>query len=172
MTKGWLIGAGVFLGALLIAGVIAALLDREEAQLEGTPERTVQLFLEAVQDGDFELTHSFLSEGLREECAVEKFAGGNVPVVERLKNDRITLEGTATVKDTVFVTVRVTRFHGSGPFGASESSFEQRFALRQEGGQWHFTEYPWPFFRCGPFEPVKPAPVSSPTPTPSPIPTA
>ena len=98
------------------------------------------------------------------------FAGGNFPRRDRLRDDRVTLESTATVKETVFVTVRVTQFRGSGLFGASESSFEQRFALRQEDRQWRFTEYPWPFFRCGPFEPSEPEP-SRPRP-PEPTPTA
>ena len=119
---------------------------------------------------DFELAYSFLSKELKEECTVEEFVGGNFPKRDRLRDDRVTLESTATVKETVFVTVRVTQFRGSGLFGASESSFEQRFALRQKEGQWRFTEYPWPFFRCGPFEPVRPTPEPSSTHTPSPVP--
>ena len=170
MPKAWLIGGAVILVALLVVSVIVALLDREDTQPEGTPQRAVQLFLEAVQQEEFELAYSFLSEELKEECTVEKFVGGNFPKRDRLRDDRVTLESTATVKETVFVTVRVTQFRGSGPFGASESSFEQRFALRQEEGQWRFTEYPWPFFRCGPFEPVKPTREPSSTHTPTPVP--
>ena len=170
MPKAWLIGGAVLLVALLVASVIVALLDREDTQPEGTPERALQLFLDAVRQDDFELAYSFLSEELKEGCTVEEFVGGNFPKRDRLRDDRVTLESTATVKETVFVTVRVTQFRGSGPFGASESSFEQRFALRQEEGQWRFTEYPWPFFRCGPFEPVKPTPEPSSTHTPSPVP--
>jgi hypothetical protein len=170
MPKAWLIGGAVFLVALLVASVIVALLDSEETQPEGTPERALQLFLDAVRQDDFELAYSFLSEELKEECTVEEFVGGNFPKRDHLRDDRVTLESTATVKETVFVTVRVTQFRGSGPFGTSESSFEQRFALRQKEGQWRFTEYPWPFFRCGPFEPVRPTPEPSSTHTPSPVP--
>ena len=178
MSKAWLIGGGVFLGVLFVASVIVALLESEEPLPEGTPEAAVQSFLTATEDENLELAYSFLSKGLQEDCAVEKFVGGDVRAVDRLRDDRVTLESTATVKDTVFVTVRVTRFHGSGPFGASESSFEQRFALRQEGdGQWRFTEYPWPFFRCGPFSierpgsvppRLDPTPIREPRPTPVP----
>ena len=168
MPKAWLIGGAVFLVALLVASVIVALLDSEETQPEGTPERALQLFLDAVRQDDFELAYSFLSEELKEECTVEEFVGGNFPKRDHLRDDRVTLESTATVKETVFVTVRVTQFRGSGPFGTSESSFEQRFALRQKEGQWRFTEYPWPFFRCGPFKPEPasrpPAPAATPVP--------
>ena len=170
MTKGWLIGGGVFLGALLIASVIVAMLDRDEPLPEGSPEAAVQSFLKAIEDENFEVAHSSLSDSLREDCPIEKFAGGNIRGDSKLRDNRITLERTKTVQDTVFVTVRVTQFHGSGPFGASESSFEHRFALRQEEGRWRFTEFPWPFFRCGPFEPVRVKPAAPPTPEPTPIP--
>jgi len=178
MSKAWLIGGGVFLGVLLVASVIVALLESEETLPEGTPEAAVQSFLTATEDENLELAYSFLSTDLQEDCAVEKFAAGDVRVTSGLRDARVTLEKRATVKDTVFVTVRVTHFRGSGPFDSQESAFEQRFALRRDGGgQWRFTEYPWPFSRCGPFSierpgPVPPRPDSTPIrePRPTPVP--
>ena len=158
MQKGWLIGGAVFLVALVVASVVVALREREASLDEGTPEATVQQFLRAVEDEDYQLVHSLFAEDLIEDCTVEELFSGNTPVESRLKNDRITLERTSTVNETVFVTVRVSQVRGSGPFGASESSFEQRFALRQEDGEWRFSDYPWPFFRCGPFTPQGPSP--------------
>jgi len=172
MANRWLIGGAVFLGVLLVASIAVALLAGEEPPPEGTPEATVRHFLEALEDEDYELAHGFLSGELKEECTVEKFAGGNISMKDRLEDERVTLEGTSTVKDTVFVTVRVTRFRGGGPFGASESSYEQRFTLRREQGQWRFTEYPWPLFQCNPYEPLPP-PRAKPTPQPpEPTPTS
>ena len=70
------------------------------------------------------------------------------------------------------MTVRVTSFQSREPFGPSESFFEQRFTLGQEEGEWRFTGYPWPFFRCGAFEPVPVEPPlrrpPEPIPTPAP----
>ena len=166
MSRNWLIGGGLFLAALLVASVVVALLEDEESFAEGSVEEAVQVYLEAVEDDDFETAYGFLSSKLKDECPIDEFAGGNIPTRSDLGDDRVTLEKTTTVKETVFVTVRVTRIRGSGPFGTSESSFEQRFSLRQEDGGWRFTEYPWPFFRCGPFKP-EPAP-RPPTATPVP----
>ena len=164
MAKGWLIGAGIFLGAILIASIVVVILEKEEPLPVGTPEAAVQLFLKGVEDESFELAYGFLSSDLMVDCAVDEFFGTTGGLRDRLIDDRITLEGVKTVKDTAFVTVRFTRFHGTGPFGASESSYEQRFSLRQEDGEWRFTEYPWPFFRCGPFKPViETHPTPSPT---------
>ena len=156
MSRGWLLGGAVLLGALLIASVAVALMKREESLPEGTPGATVQSFLLAVEAEEYTLAHGLLAEDLKAECALDQFFGTARPPESRLKNDRVTLERTKTVDDTAFVTVRITRFHGSGPFGASESSFEERFTLRREAGQWRFSEYPWPFFSCGPYKPEQP----------------
>ena len=166
MSRNSLIGGGLFLAALLVASVVVALLEDEESFAEGSVEEAVQVYLKAVEDDDFETAYGSLSSKLKDECPIDEFAGGNIPTRSDLGDDRVTLEKTTTVKETVFVTVRVTRIRGSGPFGTSESSFEQRFSLRQEDGGWRFTEYPWPFFRCGPFKP-EPAP-RPPTATPVP----
>ena len=168
MTKGWLIGGAVLLGALLVAAIVVALLEREEALPEGTPEAAVQRFLKTVEEDDLEGAYGFLSSELKRDCSIEEFFGRVGPRDSRLKNDRITLERTSTVDGTTFVTVRITRFYGSGPFGASESSFEQRFTLRQEEGEWKFTEYPWPYFNCGPFKPEPALPPEPPRPEPTP----
>ena len=153
MSRNWLIGGGIFLAALLVASIVVALLDSEETFPKGSAERAVQEYLKAVGDDDFEAAYGFLSAELMEECTIGEFAGGNVPMRSDLADDRITLEKTNTVGATVFVTVRVWQVRSSGPFGTSESSFEQRFSLGKQDEQWRFTEHPWPFLRCGPFKP-------------------
>ena len=167
MTRGWLIGGAAFLAALLIASVVVALLEKEKPLPQGTPEAAVQAFLRALGDEDLETAYGLLSRKLKQECTSSEFFGMFRYEEGRLKEDRIVLEGTRMVDDTAFVMVRVTRVHSPGLFGPSESSFDQRFALRQEDGEWRFSEYPWPFFRCAgkPF-PVPPGFPEPPTPTP------
>ncbi|MDP6402033.1 MAG: hypothetical protein QF467_00625 [SAR202 cluster bacterium] len=166
MTRGWLIGGGVFLGALLVAGIVVALMDEEDSLPEGSPEATVQLFLKAVEDGDLEAAYGFLSDSLKGECDVETFVGRSLSQQDRMRDTRVTLERTTTVEHTVFVTVRITQFRSGGPFGSSDSSHEQRFALADEQGQWRFTVHPWPYFGCGPFK-IPPTPITPPTPEPT-----
>ena len=40
----------------------------------------------------------------------------------------------------------------SGPFDSGESSYDRRYALQQEEGEWKFTEYPWPYDYCREFD--------------------
>ena len=171
MSRGWLIGGGALLGMLLIASIIVAALEKAETLPAGTAQVTVQRFLIAVEEENVEIAHSLLSSDLRLECPVEEFFGREPYPDKRLTDDRITLVGTQTVKDTVFVTVRVTQFRGGSPFGASESSHQQRFTLHKEQGEWRFSDYPWPFFRCRKPDPERVAPAPTATQPPAPTPT-
>lgn len=154
MAKGWLIGGGAFLVLLLVVSIIVALLDQEEPLAAGTPEATVQQFLQATEAEDLSTSFNMLSVALQDECGLEEFGGRNYPSKNRFGDARVTLEKSQIVEDTAFVTVRISQFHSSGPFSTSESNFEQRYSLLREEGEWKFAEYPWPFFNCGPFKPI------------------
>ncbi len=171
MTKLWLIGAGVLLGALLIGAVTVALLEQEDTLPEGSPEAAVQSFLLSLEDDEFGASYDSLSAELKEECEIDDLFGSTMRSDGRLESNRITLDKTTFVNGTAIVIVRLTQFQGSGPFGSSEYSFQQRYSLAQEEGEWKFKEYPWPLFQCGPFKPVpefRPLPEGRPPPAPAP----
>ena len=168
MTKLWLIGAGVVLGGLLIAAVAVALLEKEEALPEGTPEAVVQSFLLSLEEEDYNTSYDFLSAELKQVCEIDDLFTSPGSSSDRLKSARITLDKTAFVDGRAVVTVMLTQFRGSGPFGASESSYPQQFLLQQEEGEWKFKTYPWPLFQCGPFKVVPEFPRQPPVPQPPP----
>ena len=149
MAKVWTIVAAVALVILLVASVVVAVLAREEPFEAGTPEAAVQDLLRAVEDDEFETAYGLLSAELRAECSAEQVFGQPFHIRNQFVENRITLEQTNEVGGATFVTVRVSSFQRDGPFGSSENSFLQRYALRQAGDQWQFVEFPWPLFRCG-----------------------
>ncbi len=171
MTRGWLIGGAAFLVLLLVVAVVVAIVEGEKTFDDGAPEATVQGFLSAVEDEEDLLAHGFLSQELREECPFDRFfSRSGVLGARMLRYDRISLEQTKIGGDQAFVTVRVTTFQGSGPFRTSESSHEQTFALLHQDDAWVFSEYPWPFFQCGPYKQiVAPIQIERP-PVPQPLP--
>lgn len=147
MTKWWLIGAAVFLGVLLVVSIVLALTSRETEFAPGTPERTVQDLLRAAEGDDIEAAYRMLSAELLENCELKDYADGGY----RFDDDRdirATLRETKVIDGVTFVEVRITQFYGGGPFDSGESSYNRRYALRQEGGVWKFTEYPWPYDYC------------------------
>ena len=170
MAKGWLIGGGIFLGVLLVASIILALTQRGDVSFpEGSPEAAVQNFLKAAETEDFQVAYDLLSADIKAECELQDFVGQRFPGDRSFDDSTVTLERTSTAGDTTFIIVRITQVYNNGIFGKSESSHQQRYALSQEDGEWHFTDYPWPFFNCGPFKPAPVAPrVAEPVPTAAP----
>ena len=154
MSKLWLAGGATLLAALLIASIVVALTEREEPLPEGTPERVVQRFLQAIEAEDFVLAYGFVSDSLQQECAIEEFASRSMAFDRDLRDSRVTLEKTTRFDGSAVVVVDVTRFRSGGPFETSENSSEHRFQLRQDsGGQWRITDLRWPFYgKCGPRE--------------------
>ena len=148
MTKWWLIGAAVFLAVLLIASIVLALTSKEAEFAPGTPEHAVQSLLRSVEADDIETAYAMLSQELQQKCELKNFADGGRYRSGDDRDIRATLRATKTIDDITFVNVEVTQFYGSGPFDSGESSYDRRFALQQEGGEWKFTEYPWPYDYC------------------------
>ena len=174
MPKYWLIGGATFVGVLLVASVVVALMQEDVALKEGSPERAVQLYLQAVRDEDFKAAHGFLSEELKKDCTVETMAARDFGRGRELSSSRVTLRDTTYLNDSndsALVIARVTRVRGSGPFGSSESSHEQRYVLSLEDGQWLLAESPWPYYGCPEPSPKQEAiPAREPPPTPTPAP--
>ena len=168
MPNIWLIGVGSLLAILLVASIVVALVQTVDPLPENTPERAVQLYLEAVTDGDFEAAHNLLSTELKERCPVENLVSRSYPV-RQLEDSRITLEGTELFGDKTIVTARITTIRSNSPFGSSENSYSQRFTLFEEDGGWRFTSDPWPYQGC--MKPTPP-PTRVPAPDPSATPTA
>lgn len=148
MTKWWLIGAAAILAVLLIASIVLALTSRETEFPPGTPERAVQDLLRATENDNIEAAYGMLSADLLEKCQLKDYADRSY----RFDDDRdirATLREAKIIDGVTFVEVRITEFYGGGPFDSGESSYNRRYALRQEDGEWKFTEYPWPYDYCG-----------------------
>ncbi len=148
MTKWWLIGAAVFLAVLLTASIVLALTSKEAEFAPGTPEHAVQSLLRSVEADDIETAYAMLSQELQQKCELKNFADGGRYRSRDDRDIRATLRATKTIDDITFVNVEVTQFYGSGPFDSGESSYDRRFDLQQEGGEWKFTDYPWPYDYC------------------------
>ncbi len=161
MNNYWLIGGAAVLGLLLIASVVAAVMQNETEFTPGSPEAAIQAYLRALDEDDLQAAYDSLSSELQERCSIEDMFGGRDSEWWRLDDSRITLADTRTVGDTTFVTVRIAQFRHGGPFDSSEYAFDEKFALKQFGEPWKFSENPWPRFSClrrtpEPVRPVSP----------------
>lgn len=146
----WLLLAAVFVGLVIAGGVAASVMGGgARAYPDGSPERAVQQYLEAVAANDATRAMQFLSADLAKRCAdYPKDVISN----RGRQSVRATLEETTLRDGTASVRVTLIESYGSDPFGGGESNFSTVFELRQEGGAWRFSDSPWPLY-CPPPSP-------------------
>lgn len=134
----------------VVAGIILLVLTlialfREPVVLDSaTPEGTVQAFLQAIADNDFETAHDQLSPGLQEECSTADIASAGP-----YESFTATLGDVEEFEDETIVHVSLRLGDGSSLDGYTFDPGPYR--LQQESGVWGITEIAWPYFyfECG-----------------------
>jgi hypothetical protein len=126
-----------------VAAVFVAIRDPAEFDPD-SPEAVVQAYLVAVLDDDAEAAHGLLTPELQGRCAIDELP-------DRYYHDedgRITLVDSTIEGDTAIIEVKFTATYDEGPFGYSESSYEEKFRLTRSDGSWRISSAPWPYYRC------------------------
>lgn len=166
LSSRWLVAvAGVVVSLILVSVLVALINPRGTAETlsEDTPEGVVQRFILAIQDRDYSLAYSYLSDELKETCTIAEMEANTRWSVDSLNDNRIALLDTEELSDgRMQVRVRVTQTNVSPPFGVDEYSHQEWFVLIQEKwdrfswyGDWRFAEPPWPLNWCPRTAPAK-----------------
>ena len=150
----WLVPGGI---AVVVIALGAIALLRDPLQLDpDTPEGTVQEYLLAISDEDFERAFKVLHPESFEGCDSADIARSRPrePFSATIDPDgefggfdggfREEPPGFAPVDPDATVSV-ILRFGGSGPFDAGWENYEV-FFLVEEDGFWWITGDPWPYF--------------------------
>jgi len=129
----WLAIVGAVIAVAVLAGIVVTVTAGDaDSYPEGSPERTVQDYLQAVRDRDATAVVAFLAPALAQRCS----SAYRDPIINR----------ATTRGETAEVHVRITKSYGGGPFGSNESTMTTVFILTSTDGRWLFSEAPWPLF--------------------------
>lgn len=155
----WLIGVALVVVALLGLSVAVAVLRPGASSVAlpaDTPEGVVQRYIQAVQEQDYPLAHSYYSTRLRQTCTIDEIANQARWISEDAGNRRIELVETRPMSDgRTQVRVRIIEVNVSPPFGVDEYSHEEWYVLVSESGNWRLDSPAWPVTFCRGFnEPV------------------
>jgi hypothetical protein len=133
---------GIVLAVIAAVALIAVLALKEPvAELDkGTPEGTVQQYLGAVTERDFEQALTFLVADSK--CTVEDFDRAYIQ-----DSLRIGLSEVSPSESTAVVTVSIQYSNGD-PFGGTYSE-DRNFRLIKTDNGWKITGVPWPTYECG-----------------------
>ena len=137
-----------FVGGFIVAiGLLLAIaLSREPIALDpNTPEGTVQNYLQAISDEDYEGALNFIHPDSDQDCSPADLAASTPETFSATLGDTRTESGSSLV----IVTIREGAPEPD-PFQSSFGGFEEFFELENETGQWLIIGSPWPYYdwRC------------------------
>lgn len=140
---------------LLVSSFVVTVSRDEDVLLDGTPEKSVQSFIQSIRAENYQAAHDIFSYDMKQDCPVETLAVNASMNSEAIKDTRVTLKNSHIFEKTAVVITNVTQIQSNSPFGVSESSQEHHYTLHQEDGQWKLARpvnsavySPWPHFNC------------------------
>lgn len=107
----------------------------------GTPEATVQTFVQAMIDGDVSLAEEQLSTTLSDDCRRQL---RNAWIDDSV---RVALEDVEIDDDVATVTANI-QTGSSGLFDSYRGSNDSIYELVLESGEWRIVHAGWPYFYC------------------------
>jgi hypothetical protein len=131
------------IGFILVASIIALNIGNKPSNMpEGSPARTVQIFLEHVSSGNYDSAHNSLSTELKKTCAITDFVVYSYN--EKSRYSRSTFKHLTTQLDNLnsVVLVEVIEVEPDFPIGTSENSDQEQFDLVKENGNWKISQIP------------------------------
>lgn len=138
-----IVGAGLFI--LIVSSLIVALTAKVSTLEEGTPERSVQLFLENLKNDQFSEAHSFLTQGKQKTCDAVHFLREFSDYGDsQLQDANISwIKPNQEIAQATIVNLEISRIEPS-PFGSSENSYQESFTLIFENNMWKIAEFNFP----------------------------
>jgi hypothetical protein len=143
----FLLGFGIAITILVVITITLVLTNREMAPLlpENTPQGTVQRFLLAVQDHDFQKAYSYLD--VQESGRKLTYDDWIQSVSPRFQTSspawKATFGKTIITDNTATVEVLIDIFEPAGPFDNPVRTQIDNYQLKQENGKWFITSRPW-----------------------------
>lgn len=132
---------GVLLAVLVAVAIVLALQPPDQFDA-GTPEATVQDYLQAVIDSDQTAAAGLMTPDLVKRC------GADLVQMQRSPGSfRAVLLDSEPFGEHLIVNIEIIEGSGSGLLGDSWS-FDESLILIQTGDEWLIAEAPWPIY-CG-----------------------
>lgn len=135
----WVLGVQV--GAVVVAALVTVVVTGRGADElpAGSPEATVQEYVDAVLDGDADAVEAlFVADN---DCDYDQLDHYYVEDSVRVALDDVDVDGDEA-------TVRVTISNGTDGLMPGGWTERQSFDLVRVGGEWRLTGAPWPLFEC------------------------
>jgi hypothetical protein len=138
-SRRWLIIFTIIVGILVVATISLVLLTKEnKAALlpENTPQGTVQRYLIAVQEKDYQSAFNYISFDPQEKIQTYYDWISMLPQMSSQSEWKATLGKTTQNGDNATVEITIDTFRPGGPFANSVSSQQLVFQMVKIDGKW------------------------------------
>lgn len=135
-----LIGAGILV--LLVLSVVVVLVAGRGGTTQfpaDSPEGTLQRYLAAVEESDYEAAHAYFSERVKNEMSVEDFRRSIAMFGGPQSGQRVLFRGSSGDDDRVRLELDVEYFYDDG-FGGSSFRQPREVIMVREGGEWRIDD--------------------------------
>lgn len=106
---------------------------------EGSPERTVQQYLNNIMAHEFPQAYNSLNLPTRKDCPIEKFAMTSINTAESLQGSTITLKSVDVFDDNAIVVVKISSIENPGVFSTYENIRSETLSLEFSDNSWAIT---------------------------------
>lgn len=133
---------GIAVGLLVLLAVVAGVISTQQSPRTfepGTPEATVQTYLQAVLDQDVQTALAQLGSGVG--CTVDDFVHGG-----HSEPDRVVITESSVGESSA--QIHVDLVYGGGLFGDDGWSEQVTFPLERSGEVWVISTMVWPYYGC------------------------
>jgi len=134
------IGAGIL--ALLVISVVVVLALGRTAPSDypaDSPEGTLQRYLAAYEDGDYEAAYEYFSERVKGQMSIDEYRR-NIDMYQGAPTaQRVLFQGTSGDGDRVRVELLIEYFYNDG-FGGGSSSMPRQVNMVREDGEWRIDD--------------------------------
>ncbi len=128
---------------LVVVGILTVIaLVREPVTLDpDTPEGTVQAYLQAISDQDYDAAYEMLGSETADGCEPDDISRNRF-----YTSFTATLGDVEQVGDAYSVEVSIREGSDSGFVDAGPGYFPEPFRVEMEQGEWVIVGDPWPYF--------------------------
>lgn len=134
------IGAGI-LALLIVSVVVVLVVGRADSAdyAADSPEGTLQRYLAAVDEGDYDAAYAYFSERVQGQMSVDDFRRSIAMYGGYQPRQRVLFRGSSGDADRVRLELDIEYFYDDG-FGGSSSRQPREVTMVREAGEWRIDD--------------------------------
>lgn len=132
-------GIALLLATLIVISFALTYLKNDTKMEEGSPERTVQLYISYLSDDRFTDAYDLLDRNLHTQCDIGEFTAALTWTKNYFEGASAKLKNKKQFDNISIVVIEMTSVETNIPFGLEERSTEVTFTLSLEE-KWKITE--------------------------------